>query len=147
MNPYQYGRKLLAVLAVVCALVITTACGTVVAQDTPPQYIARDQSGNYRQLDRGNSVIGQDFGDWVVKTSQGLVKDAYVRDNNTLGAVITSQVRPTEVKSLAKSLTQGFSKKFPNQDLTVLMYAPDKKLILTALYNANSHQVEFKQAS
>jgi hypothetical protein len=61
--------------------------------------------------------------------------------------VVSSQVRPNEVKDLAKSLAQGFRKNFPNQDLTVLMYAPDKQLILTALYDAQSKQVEFKQAS
>jgi len=48
------------------------------------------------------------------------------RDNNKLGVVITPQVRPNEVKPLAKSLTQGFHRNFPNQDLNVLMYAPDK---------------------
>ena len=73
-----------------------------------------------------------------------LVKDAYVRDNNKLGVVVTPQVKPTEVKPLAKSLAQGFHKNFPNQDLTVLIYAPDKKLILTAKYDVQSNQVEYK---
>ena len=59
-------------------------------------------------------------------------QDAYLRDNNKLGVVITPQVRPTEVKTLAKSLAQGFRRNFTNQDLTVLMYGSDKKLILTA---------------
>jgi hypothetical protein len=69
-----------------------------------------------------------------------------VRDNNKLGVVITPQVRPSEVKDLAKALAQGFRKNFPNQDLTVLMYAPDKQLILTALYDKQTKQVEFQQA-
>ena len=72
-------------------------------------------------MERGNSVAGQQFGDWVVSTSQGLITDSYVRDNNKLGVVISSQVKPTEVKTLAKALTMGFHKNFPNQDLTVLM--------------------------
>ncbi len=61
-----------------------------------------------------------------------------------LGVVIAPQVRPTEVRPLAKSLLQGFHKNFPNQDLKVLMYAPDKKLILTAEYDKQSQQVEYK---
>jgi len=47
------------------------------------------QSREYAQLERGNSPAGQDFGNWVVQTAKGLVKDAYVRDNNKLGVVIT----------------------------------------------------------
>ena len=62
-------------------------------------------------------------------------QEAYLRDNNKLCVVITPQVRPTEVKTLAKSLAQGFQRNFPNQDLTVLMYGSDKKLILTANYD------------
>jgi hypothetical protein len=67
-----------------------------------------------------------------------------VRDNNKLGVVISPEVRPNEVKPLAKSLAQGFRRNFPNQDLTVLMYAPDKKLILTAKYDTQTNQVEYK---
>ncbi|TAG68696.1 MAG: hypothetical protein EAZ25_02145 [Oscillatoriales cyanobacterium] len=33
---------------------------------------------------------------------------------------------------------------FPNQDLSVLVYAPDKKLILTAKYDQQSNQIEDK---
>ena len=58
-----------------------------------------------------------------------------MRDNNKLGVVITPKVRTSEVKSLTQSLVQGFHRNFPNQDLTVLVYAPDKKLILTAQYD------------
>jgi len=46
---------------------------------------------------------GQDFGNWVVQTAKDWFKIAYVRDNNKLGVVITPQVRPNEVKFLAKS--------------------------------------------
>jgi hypothetical protein len=80
----------------------------------------------------------------VTRTGKGLIQDAYVRDNNKLGAVITPDVRPNEVKPLAKSLVQGFHKNFPNQDLTVLMYAPDKKLILTAQYDVQTNQIQYK---
>jgi len=78
-----------------------------------------------------------------VQASKGLISDAYVRDNNKLGIVITPQVKANEVQSLTKSLVQGFHKNFPNQDLTVLVYAPDKKLILTAQYDTQSKQVKY----
>ncbi|MGH2416175.1 MAG: hypothetical protein ACRDEA_21285, partial [Microcystaceae cyanobacterium] len=106
-----------------------------------------ERSLEYGQLARGDSAAGQEFGDWVVEASKGLIKDAFVRDNNKLGAVISSQVRPNEVKALAQSLAQGFHKNFPNQDLSVLMYAPDKKLILTARYDTQSQQIEYQSAS
>lgn len=148
MNLLQHSQKFLTALSLVFILLVTAACGTSTMQKPQASLPAAvSQNARYGQLERGNSATGQNFGDWVVSASKGLVKDAYVRDNNKLGVVISPQVRPSEVKDLAKSLAQGFRKNFPNQDLTVLMYAPDKQLILTALYDSQSKQVEFKQAS
>jgi hypothetical protein len=123
-------------------LTFTTACGDSQTQTSNP---VRTSEG-YSQLERGNSTAGQDFGNWVIMTSQGLIKDAYVRDRNKLGVVISPKVLPTEVKALTKSLVQGFRHNFPNQDLTVLIYAPDKKLILTARYDTQSQQIDYQQA-
>jgi len=141
----QHSRKMIVGLLLVLTLAVTTACASVSAQKPTnvPVAIGGTQ-GYYAQLERGNTVAGQDFGQWVTKTAQGLVQDAYVRDNNKLGVVITPQVRPNEVKDLAKSLAQGFHHNFPNQDLSVLVYAPDKKLILTAKYDQQSNQIEYK---
>ena len=139
----QQLRRILTALALVLVLTTTAACSSVV-QAKQPTIPTVSRSTDYGQLARGNSTTGQDFGNWVVQTAKGLVKDAYVRDNNKLGVVITPEVRPNEVQSLAKSLTQGFHQNFPNQDLTVLMYAPDKKLILTARYDVQSKQIEYK---
>lgn len=148
MNISHRIRQSLTALGLVLVLVFTTACSGVAAQSPQANYPSSiDRSVEYGQLARGNSASGQKFGDWVVETSKGLVKDAFVRDNNKLGAVISSQVRPNEVKALAQSLAQGFRKSFPNQDLTVLMYAPDKKLILTARYDTQSKQIEYQSAS
>jgi hypothetical protein len=143
---YSRIRQTIMALVLVCVLALSTACG---ATATPPQANrpALDRSVDYGQLARGDSVAGQEFGDWVVSTSQGLIKDAYVRDNNKLGAVISSQVRPDEVKALAQSLAIGFRKNFPNQDLSVLIYSPKKDLLLTAKYDAQSKQIEYQSAS
>jgi hypothetical protein len=43
----------------------------------------------------------------------------------TSGVVITPQVKPNEVV-FSEISSQSFRQNFPNQDLTVLMYAPDK---------------------
>ena len=136
-------RRILTALVLVLVLTTTAACNGAV-QAKSPTLTPPSSSSNYGQLERGNSAGGQEFGNWVVSKSKGLVKDAYVRDNNKLGVIVTPQVSPTEVKPLAKSLAQGFHKNLPNQDLTVLMYAPDKKLILTAKYDVQSNQVEYK---
>ena len=146
MNLFQQSRKIIAGLLLVLMLSFTTACTTSVSAQKPmsaPVAIGGSK-GYYAQLEQGNTAAGQDFGKWVTKTASGLVQDAYVRDNNKLGVVITPQVRPTEVKDLAKSLAQGFHKNFPNQDVSVLVYAPDKKLILTAKYDQQSNQIEYK---
>lgn len=147
MNFMQRLRRIMAALALVLVLTTSAACSnaTVAKQPTAlPPAATSTANGNYALLERGNTGAGQDFGNWVVQTSRGLVQDAYVRDQNKLGAVISPQVSPNEVRPLAKSLLQGFHRTFPNQDLTVLMYAPDKKLILTAKYDTQSNQIKYQ---
>jgi hypothetical protein len=145
MSIFRYVRKTVLVLALMLILTFTTACGASQTKTSNP--VNLNQNSEYSQLERGNSAAGQDFGNWVIKTSKGLVKDAYVRDRNKLGVVISPRVLPTEVKALTKSLAQGFRHNFPNQDLTVLIYAPDKKLILTARYDSQTQQIDYQQAS
>ncbi len=146
MKMIQQLRRILTAFVLIFLLTTTAACsgGTVQARQPnqlPPQI---SRSGEYAQLERGNTAQGQDFGDWVVTTAKGMVQDAYVRDNNKLGVVISRQVRPNEVRPLAKSLLQGFHQNFPNQDLTVLVYAPDKQLILTGKYDVQSNQIAYQ---
>jgi hypothetical protein len=143
MNFLRYARTTIVAIALMWVLTFTTACGS--PQSSSP--IKLNQSSDYSQIARGNSDAGQNFGNWVMQTSKGLIKDAYVRDGNKLGVVISSKVLPTDVKSLTQSLAQGFRNTFPNQDLTVLIYAPDKKLILTARYDYQSKQIDYQQAS
>lgn len=147
MNLSSRIRQSLMTLFLIGILAFSTACGGIATQTPQASNSAFNHSTEYTQLARGDSATGQAFGDWVVKASKGLIQDAFVRDNNKLGAVISSQVRPDEVKALAQSLAQGFRKNFPNQDLSVLIYAPDKELILTARYNAQSNQIEYQAAS
>lgn len=141
----KQSRKIITTFVLILVLMVTTACagGTLTQSDrtTAPPAIGRNVT--YSELERGNTPTGQSFGNWVVQTSKGLVQDAYVRDNNKLGVVISPQVRPNEVKPLAKSLAQGFRRNFPNQDLTVLVYGPDKKLILTAKYDTQTNQIQY----
>lgn len=135
-------RHFLVTALLVLIVATTTACASSSTATVPNPTLNRTQA--YTQLETGNSLAGQKFGDWVISTSQGLIKDAYVRDNNKLGVVITEQVKPTEVKTLAKALTMGFHQNFPNQDLTVMMYAPDKEKVLTAKYNARSNNIQYQ---
>lgn len=141
ININKIRRSLIAMLLGIIVF-STTACASNSTATLPSPTTTQNQA--YSQLERGNSVAGQKFGDWVVSTSQGMINDAYVRDNNKLGVVISEQVKPTEVKNLAKALATGFHKNFPDQDITVLMYAPDKKKILTAKYDVQSNQVEYQ---
>lgn len=144
MKFLQNSRKMLTALVLVLVLTITTACGGPSTATQVGNGSVRTEHTSYAQLERGNTTGGQNFGNWVVQTGHGLIQDAYVRDNNKLGVVISPQVRPNEVRPLAKSLVQGFHKNAPNRDLTVLMYAPDKQLILTARYDSKSQQVEYQ---
>jgi hypothetical protein len=147
-------RKLGMAIALMVSLSFATACSTTQSQvpalKTPNPIVRRDtsqssQPSQYSQLANGNTVAGQNFGAWVIQASKGLIKDSYLRDGNKLGVVISSQVLPTDVKTLTQSLAQGFRRNFPNQDLTVLIYAPDKKLILTARYDYQSKQIDYQQ--
>jgi len=147
MNILNNAKRALLILAAIAVFSFTTACGTPNIQAKAPSPAIVTQSSEYAKLALGNSAAGQDFGNWVIKTSKGLISDAYVRDSNKLGVVISSKVVPKDVKALTKSLTQGFRHNFPNQDLTVLIYAPDKKLVLTARYDNQSKQIDYQQAS
>jgi hypothetical protein len=148
MNFYYRIRQHLMAIVLTCVLVLTTACNSTTARSPQANSPTKlDRTIGYTQLSHGNSDTGAEFGSWAVEASKGLIKDAFVRDNNKLGAVISPQVRPTEVKQLAGSLAQGFHKSFPDRDLSILMYAPDKKLILTARYDAQSQQIEYQAAS
>ncbi len=142
MSLGQRTRKFFTALALILVLVTTSACQG--NQSTAKAPTALNPSVTYQQLERGNTAAGQEFGNWVVQTAKGLINDAYVRDNDKLGVVITPQVRPQEVKDLARSLVQGFHHNFPNRDVKVLVYAPDKELIVTANYNNQSNQVTYQ---
>ncbi|MEB3212171.1 MAG: hypothetical protein VKL39_12490 [Leptolyngbyaceae bacterium] len=121
-------------------LLTTSACagGSQARQASP-----LSPTSAYSQLERGDTAVGERYGQWVVKTARGLVNDAYVRDNDKLGVVISPQVKPQEVRELARSLMRGFHSNFPNRDLSVLVYAPDKELIMTADYDNTSRQIEY----
>nr|WP_278003463.1 hypothetical protein [Nodosilinea sp. TSF1-S3] len=120
-------------------LLTTSACGTATQTSTAPRIAPA-----YSQLERGDTASGESYGRWVMETARGLISDAFVRDNDKLGVVISPEVQPREVKVLAQSLVQGFHKKFPNRDLSVLVYAPDKELILTANYDDTTRQIEYR---
>ncbi|HEY9762605.1 MAG TPA: hypothetical protein V6D07_08775 [Trichocoleus sp.] len=139
MKTFRHLRSALVGLFLILTLV-TTACSAAPTAERS----AVPTTGSYSQLERGDTASGQSFGNWVVQTANGLVKDAYVRDNDKLGVVISSDVQPKEVRPLAKSLLQGFQRNFPNRDLAVLVYAPDKKLILTAKYDHSNRQVVYE---
>jgi hypothetical protein len=145
MQIFAQLRRILTAFVLIFVLTTTAACsGAVQAKQPLDRPVALNYGQEYARLERGDTPAGQNFGTWVTQTGKGLIKDAYVRDNNKLGVVIMPQVRPNEVRSLAKSLAQGFHRNFPNQDLTVLMYAPDKQLILTAEYDKQTNRIEYK---
>jgi hypothetical protein len=142
VNFLNRSRQFITAIVLILVLTISTACAGSSVATQRPQLPSVGQISS--QLQRGNTSTGQKYGDWVLQTAKGLVKDAYVRDNNKLGVVITHDVKPNEVRNLARSLVQGFHKNFPNQNVSVLVYAPDKRLILTAQYDQQSNQVQFQ---
>ena len=135
-------KRFLVTTLLILVVATTTACSSSSTATLPSATV--DRTSAYTQLERGDSIAGQKFGDWVVSTSQGMVNDSFVRDNNKLGVVISEKVKPTEVKTLAKALAMGFHRNFPDQDLTILMYAPDKERILTAKYDVQSNNIEYQ---
>ena len=145
MSLLKQSRQLIIACVLILVLTLTTACGgtNVTQADRTTNLPVAGKNVTYGELERGNTPAGQSFGNWVVQTSRGLITDAYVRENNKLGIVISSKVPPSDVRPLAKSLLQGFRRNFPNEDLKVLVYAPDKKLILTAQYDVQTNQVQY----
>lgn len=138
MNILKSIRLGVIALCLGVVLFTTSACGSATQTST------RLAPTAYSQLERGDTASGENYGRWVMQTAKGLINDAYVRDNDKLGVVISPDVAPREVKPLAQSLVQGFHKNFPNRDLSVLVYAPDKELILTANYDDTTRQVHYQ---
>ena len=139
MTFFQRSRRWITALALVLLLTVSTGCSAATTEAPTANRIG------YSQIERGNSTAGQAYGDWVVSAAQGLISDAFVRDNDKLGVVISDSVRPNEVKDLSRSLLQGFRQSFPDKDLTVLVYAPDKELILQTKYDTQTRQVTYEQ--
>lgn len=142
MQVFQQFRKVLIALSLVVVLLTTSACAGA-TQASKPVIEQPRLGGTPSGIERGTTPAGQAYGDWLVQSSRDLVKDAYVRDGNQVGVVITPKVRPSEVRALARSVTQSFATNFPDRDLTVRVYAPDKALILTAQYSDATRQVEY----
>lgn len=145
MSLLKQSRQIIIACVLILVLTLTTACGgsNAIQADRTTNLPVAGRNITYGELERGNTSAGQTFGNWVVQTSKGLITDAYVRENNKLGIVISSKVPPSDVRPLAKSLLEGFHRNFPNEDLKVLVYAPDKKLILTAQYDVQTNQVQY----
>jgi hypothetical protein len=141
MNQVGFIRKFFAAVSLSIVLLVTGCSGLTQQASNPSQPTA---SKTFTQIERGNTAASQEFGQWVVQTAGGLIQDAYVRDSNKLGVVISSTVTPNDVQPLASSLVKGMRQSFPGQDLTVLMYAPDKKLVLTAQYDDQSQQIQYQ---
>jgi len=89
-------------------LVLTTTAACSNGQAKQPTNLPTIKCRVLCPLERGNSPVGQDFGNWVVQTAK---TGAYKCDNNKLGVVITPQVRPNEVKP-HEILVQGFHRNF-----------------------------------
>ncbi|MGB3519180.1 MAG: hypothetical protein WBA43_22195, partial [Elainellaceae cyanobacterium] len=115
MNILTSIRRGVIALCLGVILLTTSACGSATQTSTAPSL-----SPAYSQLERGDTASGENYGRWVMQTARGLISDAYVRDNDKLGVVISPDVKPREVKTLAQSLVQGFHKNFPDRDLSVL---------------------------
>lgn len=144
MNRWQQIRRVFAALIAVFLLTTSVACSTATPEARTNTTPGISSSNQYGELARGDNAQGDQYADWVIQASHGLVKDAYVRDNDKLGVVISKEVRPDDVKPLARSLVQGFHRSAPSRDLTVLVYAPDKQLILTARYDNKTQQVNYQ---
>lgn len=73
-------HHLIVTTLLVLIVTTTTACSSSTTATLPNPTL--DRTSAYTQLERGDSVAGQQFGDWVFSTSQGLISDSYVRDKN-----------------------------------------------------------------
>lgn len=133
MSLLQCSRRLLMTLTftiMILGLTVTTCLGLAQAGETTIAAIAT--SKGYEQLERANPAPGQDYSQWVVQVTQGLIQKATVRDNDKLEVILAPQVRPKQVQPLIRSLARSFQRSFPGQDLRVLMYSPNQQLALTA---------------
>jgi hypothetical protein len=81
MNLFQQFRKILVVLSLVLVVFTTSACAGN-SQAASPVTDQPRLSGTPSEIERGTTASQQQYGDWLVQTGKGLIKDAYVRNNH-----------------------------------------------------------------
>lgn len=132
MSLLQCSRRFLITLTFAILVLGLIATTPRLAQAGETTTVAIVSSRVYGQLERGNPASDQDYSQWIVQVTQGLIQKATVRDNDTLEVVLAPQVRPKQVQPLIRSLARSFERSLPGRDLKVLIYSPNQQLALTA---------------
>jgi hypothetical protein len=77
-----------------------------------------------QQSARGNTTEGAEYANNLLGTDpeHKFVKDAYVRDNKTLGVIFSPTMKRGEVDQALGSLMRGMQQRFKNYPLQVIAY-------------------------
>jgi len=134
-------------LAVVC-----TALGLLVSCDVAPPPVTKAANspipsvatgGNTSDLKQRQAAFLNRIR--AADPQQTTIDRALLNDQNELGLILDRRVEMDKIPDLMRTMLQQMAREFPDQDLTVLAYAPSEppRKIGTARFNARTREMTY----
>jgi len=105
-----------------------------------------DPQGNEQMSRRGNTAEGAAFADYVVGTDpqHKFVKDAFVRDNQTLGVIVSPNMTRAQVQEAMGSLMRGMQQRFSKYPLNVVAYYESGDEMARTVFDGQNTNTQWK---
>ena len=120
--------------------------GTTV--NTSAQYGGRyNPHGDSKQAEHGNTPEGVKFAEYVIGTDpeHKFVKDAFVRDNQVLGVIVSPTMTRGQVEQSLTSLMKGMVQRFNNYPLQVIAYYESGDEMAKSTYDGRNTSTDWKK--
>lgn len=102
--------------------------------------------GDEQQSRKGNTVEGAEFANYVVGTDpqHKFIKDAFVRDNQTLGVIVSPNMTKGQVDQALGSLLRGMQQRFTKYPLQVVAYYESGDELARTVYDGRNTNTTWK---
>lgn len=120
-------RRTLLATVVALPLTVLSGCG----DDSPPAASAPPPV-EQRALSRQEQFLARIQ---QAAASNNVIRTARMNQDNELGVVLDSKVKPPEIKPLLTTLLREMRDEFPNRPLQVIAYAPTGQALASMRYD------------
>ncbi|MGI8904872.1 MAG: hypothetical protein ACR2IE_00070 [Candidatus Sumerlaeaceae bacterium] len=105
-----------------------------------------DPRGKGPESSRGNTAEGAAFADYVIATDpeHKFVKDAFVRDDQMLGVIVSPTMSRGQVDQALGSLLRGMQERFQKYPLQVIAYYESGDEMARSVYDGRNTNTEWK---